>query len=247
MGVVELEHVAATTVMYVWATSSGATFALLDVDNPLPRTVHARDPSYGTNEEWRVAVRDHVAVLSDTVILAASLQYPMLRGVVGGGARDTMGLASFGIEPGSWEQATRPEPSLRVMQRLPHWLVSFTFIGSITALDGQWLLVQHARFAGSAGARLRSLFAWEPYAFDVYRANGSRAFHDVRFDRRFLDADSMLYVLATEAPHPWTIAVARPRFRQGSAAMRAREVGWARSKGRITLPSAGRMAKRPRG
>jgi hypothetical protein len=181
------------------------------VDGSPARFIHARDSSFSTTEEWRVAIRDYSASLSGSLFIAASLQYPITR-VYRRSARST----DFGTEPHSWVQATRPEPSTQVMQRLPGWLRSFTFIAGLEALDDEWLLVQHARFLESPDNSLATLFDWRPYAFDVYTLDGERILEDVVLPGRILAADSLAYILVEAPPQPWVVAVMAPRFSRPS-------------------------------
>jgi hypothetical protein len=207
LGAVELEAVDQEHVLLASATASSATFMTVNLEDGSSTVVHERDPKFATNEEWRVAVRDHAAVWNDSALIAASLEYPLVRIDLRTGDRST-----FGEQPASWIQASRPEPSTQVMQRLPGWLVSFTFISGVWVVAGPTdiVLVQHGGFAESESARLSTLFAWEPRTVDLYNTDGDRLLEDLRTDSRVLAADdSVIYAVVESPPESWIISRSR--------------------------------------
>lgn len=206
LGAVELESLPTGEVVFASSDGNTARYYIADTDDWRPSFVHARDSVFSTNEEWRVAVRDYATAQGDGLLIAASLAYPLTRVDLRGRTR-----TDFGTEPESWIQATRPEPSPAVMQRLPGWLRSFTFVSGLETVSDDWIVVQHARFLESPDDRLATLFAWSPYAFDVYTMAGERILEDVVLPGRLLGTrDSLLYMLTSEPPADWVVAVTTP-------------------------------------
>lgn len=206
LGAVEVETLPGGRLLFASSDGESVRYFHSALELWRPEPLHVRDSIFTTNEEWRVAVRDYATPFDDGVIIAASLRYPLLHFDLGSGSR-----SAFGSEPASWTQATRPEPSAAVRERLPGWLRSFTFVAGVQSVADRWLLVQHARFVGAPDAPLSALFVWEPYAVDVYGTDGSRILEDVAVPGRILDAvDSLVYVVTSEPPYGWGISLVRP-------------------------------------
>ncbi|MGH7578480.1 MAG: 6-bladed beta-propeller, partial [Longimicrobiales bacterium] len=149
---------------------------------------------------------DHIAVDDSIVVLAYSVEYPMIRLVGEGLAKHAM----LGDPPASWRPIVAPRAETfngeHGRRNLASWLGTFAVVSGVHILDSM-IVVSHGQYDADPTMQLPEMLRIHPYASDVYNHDGSKVVEDVVLRGRILSADSLLYVETAAPPEPRQITL----------------------------------------
>ena len=176
-----------------------ALFDILAADGTVLLNSFHENPDLWEIPYWRSVAEQHVALLRDHIIVANSLTFPLFLYSSQGELVDT-----FGSEPNTWRQATRPDRGAfgpETMGNFDEWFRSFTRISDMHVMGDSLLIVS----VGTVRPEETRYYEYS-YAADVYNHAGVKRYTDIALPGRMIFATDYLYLVLSEPPDgPWTI------------------------------------------